>query len=195
MVKSENTIYINLNNLFLNQWRLNEEYCMVFICLFIGSAIMAAKDAGDAVSLWQSLVGSTFDSSQLVLIACMGYQFIDEIQLQELRAKNRPLVLAALSERSQWRSSKRSFSSKTFSNRGNSNGSQIKSADHDNDISNGQRLSIQEELENNSLPAVTVQRDDLDDDEICVADILEQVLTLFSLSFMHGLSGWGEEET
>jgi hypothetical protein len=32
---------------------------------------VTTKDAGDAVTLLQSLAGSTFDSSQLVLTACM----------------------------------------------------------------------------------------------------------------------------
>ncbi|KAF5467191.1 hypothetical protein F2P56_017043, partial [Juglans regia] len=39
-----------------------------------GPALVTTKDAGDAVTLLQSLAGSTFDSSQLVLTACMGYQ-------------------------------------------------------------------------------------------------------------------------
>lgn len=48
----------------------------------------------------QSLAGSTFDSSQLVLTACMGYQNVHEIRLLELRSKHRPAVIAALEERS-----------------------------------------------------------------------------------------------
>lgn len=51
---------------------------------------MTTKDAGDAVTLLQSLAGSTFDSSQLVLTACMGYQAVGEARLQELRNKHRP---------------------------------------------------------------------------------------------------------
>eukprot|EP01018_Ginkgo_biloba_P019483 Gb_00844 [translate_table: standard] len=65
-----------------------------------GPALVTTKDAGDAVTLLQSLAGSTFDSSQLVLTACMGYQVLDEIRLQELRVKHRPAVLAAIHERS-----------------------------------------------------------------------------------------------
>ena len=58
----------------------------------------------------QSLVGSTFDSSQLVLTACMGYQAMDEIKLQQLRDKHCPSVIGAMEERSRglrvWKDSK-----------------------------------------------------------------------------------------
>lgn len=60
---------------------------------------MTTKDAGDAVTLLQSLAGSTFDSSQLVLTARMGYQSVDETGLQELRNKHRPSVLSSMEER------------------------------------------------------------------------------------------------
>lgn len=62
--------------------------------------MVTTKDAGDAVTLLQSLAGSTFDSSQLVLTACMGYQNINEVRLQQLRNKHRPAVIAAIEERS-----------------------------------------------------------------------------------------------
>ncbi|KAA8534312.1 hypothetical protein F0562_031861 [Nyssa sinensis] len=65
-----------------------------------GPALVTTKDAGDAVTLLQSLAGSTFDSSQLVLTACMGYQNVNEARLQELRNKHRPAVRAAVEERS-----------------------------------------------------------------------------------------------
>ncbi|KAK1285710.1 hypothetical protein QJS10_CPB20g00739 [Acorus calamus] len=65
-----------------------------------GPALVTTKDAGDAVTLLQSLAGSTFDSSQLVLTACMGYQAVNEAKLQELRNKHRPSVIAAMEERS-----------------------------------------------------------------------------------------------
>ncbi|WOG96200.1 hypothetical protein DCAR_0415533 [Daucus carota subsp. sativus] len=65
-----------------------------------GPALVTTKDAGDAVTLLQSLAGSTFDSSQLVLTACMGYPNVNESRLQELRNKNRPAVRAAAEERS-----------------------------------------------------------------------------------------------
>lgn len=62
--------------------------------------MVTTKDAGDAVTLLQSLAGSTFDSSQLVLTACMAYQNVKETRLQELRDKHRPSVKASLEERS-----------------------------------------------------------------------------------------------
>ncbi|EOY18467.1 Ypt/Rab-GAP domain of gyp1p superfamily protein isoform 5 [Theobroma cacao] len=65
-----------------------------------GPALVTTKDAGDAVTLLQSLAGSTFDSSQLVLTACMGYQNVNEKRLHELREKHRPAVIAAIEERS-----------------------------------------------------------------------------------------------
>ncbi|XP_050211861.1 uncharacterized protein LOC126662018 [Mercurialis annua] len=74
-----------------------------------GPALVTTKDAGDAVTLLQSLAGSTFDSSQLVLTACMGYQNVDEIRLQELRNKHRPAVIDTIEERTKglqaWRDS------------------------------------------------------------------------------------------
>ncbi|KAF5475950.1 hypothetical protein F2P56_007703 [Juglans regia] len=65
-----------------------------------GPALVTTKDAGDAITLLQSLAGSTFDSSQLVLTACMGYVAVTEVRLQELRQKHRPAVLAIVEERS-----------------------------------------------------------------------------------------------
>ncbi|KAJ0978183.1 hypothetical protein J5N97_013657 [Dioscorea zingiberensis] len=83
-----------------------------------GPALVTTKDAGDAVTLLQSLTGSTFDSSQLVLTASMGYQAVNELKLQELRKKHRPAVLAAMEERSKglrvWRDSK-GLASKLYS--------------------------------------------------------------------------------
>ncbi|KAG2730049.1 hypothetical protein I3760_01G275800 [Carya illinoinensis] len=79
-----------------------------------GPALVTTKDAGDAVTLLQSLAGSTFDSSQLVLTACMGYQNVNETRLQDLRSKHRPAVISTLEERSKglqvWRDSKDSGS-------------------------------------------------------------------------------------
>ncbi|MFS7949985.1 putative Rab-GTPase-TBC domain-containing protein [Helianthus anomalus] len=64
-----------------------------------GPALVTTKDAGDAITLLQSLAGSTFDSSQLVLTACMGYHNVNESRLKVLRNKHRPTVKAALEER------------------------------------------------------------------------------------------------
>lgn len=93
---------------------------MQFYCLYAraGPAIVTTKDAGDAITLLQSLVGSTFDSSQLVLTACMGFLAITESRLQELREKHRPSVLAIVEERSKkgqaWKDSK-GLASKLYS--------------------------------------------------------------------------------
>ncbi|PIN16725.1 Ypt/Rab GTPase activating protein [Handroanthus impetiginosus] len=87
-----------------------------------GPALVTTKDAGDAVTLLQSLAGSTFDSSQLVLTACMAYQNVHEARLQELRNKHRPTVMAALEERSKGvRASKdsRALASKFYSFKSN----------------------------------------------------------------------------
>ena len=46
------------------------------------------KDAGDAITLLQSLAGSTFYSSQLLLTACMGFSGVTDARLLELRKKN-----------------------------------------------------------------------------------------------------------
>ncbi|KAL8507041.1 hypothetical protein ACS0TY_017789 [Phlomoides rotata] len=74
-----------------------------------GPTLVTTKDAGDVVTLLQSLAGSTFNSRQLVLTAFMGYQNITEERLQELRNKHRPAVRASLDERSKgmraWRDS------------------------------------------------------------------------------------------
>ncbi|CAI0411594.1 unnamed protein product [Linum tenue] len=75
-----------------------------------GPALVTTKDAGDAVTLLQSLAGSTFDSSQLVLTASMGFQNVNETRLRELGNKHRPAVMAALEERTKglqaWRDTK-----------------------------------------------------------------------------------------
>ncbi|XP_012082251.1 EVI5-like protein isoform X1 [Jatropha curcas] len=75
-----------------------------------GPALVTAKDAGDAITLLQSLTGSTFDSSQLVFTACMGFLAVNEAKLQELREKHRPAVLLVIEERSKggraWKDSK-----------------------------------------------------------------------------------------
>eukprot|EP00261_Vitis_vinifera_P022045 XP_010653475.1 PREDICTED: TBC1 domain family member 8B isoform X3 [Vitis vinifera] len=83
-----------------------------------GHALVTTKDAGDAITLLQSFAGSTFDSSQLVLTACMGYLAVTEARLQELRKKHRPAVLGVIEERSKegrvWKDSK-GLASKLYS--------------------------------------------------------------------------------
>ncbi|KAK1411836.1 hypothetical protein QVD17_32624 [Tagetes erecta] len=61
----------------------------------LGSTI----DAGDAITLLQSLVGSTFDSSNLVVTACISFSDVTEDTLHTLRQKHRPDVIAAVQER------------------------------------------------------------------------------------------------
>ena len=80
--------------------------------------MVTTKDAGDAITLLQSLSGSTFDSSQLVLTACMGFLAVTEARLQELREKHRPAILVVVNERSKrgrvWKDSK-GLASKLYS--------------------------------------------------------------------------------
>ncbi|CAN4121624.1 unnamed protein product [Withania somnifera] len=72
-----------------------------------GPAVVTTKDAGDAITLFQSLTGSTFDSSQLVLTACMGFLNVTEDRLLALREKHRPAVLAVTQEISKEGSAKK----------------------------------------------------------------------------------------
>ena len=67
--------------------------------LLVGHALGTTKDAGDAITLLQSLVGSTFDSSTLVVTACISFSYVTQDMLQELRQKHRPDVVAAHEER------------------------------------------------------------------------------------------------
>ncbi|KAL6644855.1 hypothetical protein ACP70R_016463 [Stipagrostis hirtigluma subsp. patula] len=83
-----------------------------------GPALVTTKDAGDAITLLQSLAGSTFDSSQLVLTACMGFQSVREMGLQVLRTKHRPEIITAMEERSKDRNSwkdKKGLATKLYS--------------------------------------------------------------------------------
>ncbi|CAN6723771.1 unnamed protein product [Malus baccata var. baccata] len=83
-----------------------------------GPALVTTKDAGDAITSLQSLAGSTFDSSQLVLTACMGFLAVTESRLKELRDKHWPAVLAIVEERFKqgqaWKDSK-GLASKLYS--------------------------------------------------------------------------------
>ncbi|EOA28762.1 hypothetical protein CARUB_v10024994mg [Capsella rubella] len=83
-----------------------------------GPAIVATQDAGDAITSLQSLASSTFDSSQLVLTACMGYISTNEARLEELRKIHRPAVLEIVEERIQkgrvWKD-KKGLASKLYS--------------------------------------------------------------------------------
>lgn len=98
-----------MNFFFMEDFLILQNLISLFFFFFAGPALVTTKDAGDAVTLLQSLTGSTFDSSQLVLTACMGYQNVNEKRLQELRNKHRAAVIAAVEERSKglraWRDS------------------------------------------------------------------------------------------
>ncbi len=62
--------------------------------------LMQKRDTGDAVTMLQSMGEATFDSSQLVLAACLGFHDFHEDHLEQLRNHHRPSVLSALHERS-----------------------------------------------------------------------------------------------
>ncbi|KAK9068487.1 hypothetical protein SSX86_012601 [Deinandra increscens subsp. villosa] len=64
-----------------------------------GPDLGTAMDAGDTIILIQSLLGSTFDSSNLVVTACISFSDVTEDRLRELRQKHRPDVIAAVEER------------------------------------------------------------------------------------------------
>ncbi|CAI0472474.1 unnamed protein product [Linum tenue] len=102
-----------------------------------GPALLTTKDAGDAVTLLQSLAGSTFDSSQLVLTACVGFLAITEARLVELRDKHRVSVLEAMEERSRqgkvWKDSK-SLATKLYSFK-HDKGRDGRSSEGDNSLS------------------------------------------------------------
>ncbi|KAJ4825968.1 hypothetical protein Tsubulata_007727 [Turnera subulata] len=125
-----------------------------------GPALVTAKDAGDAITLLQSLTGSTFDSSQLVLTACMGFLSVTEDKLQELREKHRPAVLEIIEERSKkgrvWKDSK-GLASKLYSfkhDRG-SGGEQKKTCEESSNLDD--LLTGPADPEANSLPDLQEQ--------------------------------------
>ncbi|CAI9268107.1 unnamed protein product [Lactuca saligna] len=64
-----------------------------------GPDLCTTRDAGDAITSMQSLVSSTFDSSNLVVTACISFSYVTEDTLQQLREKHRPDVIAAVEER------------------------------------------------------------------------------------------------
>eukprot|EP00850_Spirogloea_muscicola_P009088 SM000050S17013 [mRNA] locus=s50:398100:404200:+ [translate_table: standard] len=61
--------------------------------------LIATNDPGDCVAMLQSIAGATFDSSHIVYSACMGYSFITEELLEEMRARHRLTVLQQIEER------------------------------------------------------------------------------------------------
>ena len=103
---------------------------------------MTTKDAGDAVTLLQSLAGSTFDSSQLVLTACMGYQTVGEARLQELRNKHRPSVISSMEQRAKglrvWRDTN-SLASKLYNFKRDTEPLVSLSEEQSNDLKDGDK--------------------------------------------------------
>eukprot|EP00850_Spirogloea_muscicola_P015091 SM000113S24047 [mRNA] locus=s113:135719:141922:- [translate_table: standard] len=61
--------------------------------------LIATNDPGDCVAMLQSIAGATFDSSHIVYSACMGYSFITEELLEEMRSRHRLTVLQQIEER------------------------------------------------------------------------------------------------
>ncbi|OEL24994.1 hypothetical protein BAE44_0013989 [Dichanthelium oligosanthes] len=107
-----------------------------------GPALVTTKDAGDAVTLLQSLAGSTFDSSQLVLTACMGYQAVGEARLRELRNKHRPSVISSMEQRARglrvWRDTN-SLASKLYNFKRDTEPLVSLSEEQSNDLTDGDK--------------------------------------------------------
>ncbi|XP_062225311.1 uncharacterized protein LOC133923979 isoform X2 [Phragmites australis] len=105
-----------------------------------GPALVTTKDAGDAITLLQSLAASTFDSSQLVLTACMGYQAVGEARLQELRNKHRPSVISSMEQRAKglrvWRDTN-GLASKLYNFKRGPESLVSLSEEQSNDLTNG----------------------------------------------------------
>jgi hypothetical protein len=150
----------------------------------VGPALVTSKDAGDAVTLLQSLAGSTFDSSQLVLTASMGYQNVNEARLQELRSKHRPAVIAALEERSKglraWRDSQ-GLASKLYGFKHDPKSMIIEAnkTEQSSDTQTNGCLSRSESGSTNSDEILISLNGDLEVDS--VKDLQEQVICVFFL--------------
>ena len=157
--------------------------------LLVGPALVTTKDAGDAVTLLQSLAGSTFDSSQLVLTACMGFQNVNETRLRELRTKHRPAVVTAIEERSKglraWKDSQ-GLASKLYSFKHDSKSSMVEtmnSSQVNGGLSGPESGSTNAEEILITLPG---------EDEIDSApDLQDQVVYMlpFFLSLLYGFKG------
>ncbi|XP_039022256.1 EVI5-like protein [Hibiscus syriacus] len=100
-------------------------------------AIVTTKDAADAITLLQSLAGSTFDSSQLVLTACMGFLAVTDDKLNKLREKHRQTVLMIVGERakgSQVSEDSKRIASKLYSFKQNRGQDETDPADDDRNM-------------------------------------------------------------
>ena len=116
----------------------------------VGPALVTTKDAGDTITLLQSLAGSTFDSSQLVLTACMGFLAVTDAKLQELREKHRPAVLLVVEERIKggqvWKDSK-GLASKLYSFK-HEHGSLQEEIKPDEDLADGNTSKLEPRTSN-----------------------------------------------
>ncbi|KAB1669180.1 hypothetical protein ES319_1Z068700v1 [Gossypium barbadense] len=150
-------------------------------------ALVTTKDAGDVITMLQSLAGSTFDSSQLVLTACMGFLAVTEGKLQKLREKHRPTVLMIVKERAQGAQvskNSKGIATKLYSFKQNRGQEEINPAEDDGNVckleprsSDLDKLlcSLNADLEVGSLPSLRDQVDRMKV-ELCRADELEIAL-------------------
>lgn len=157
--------------------------------LLVGPALVTTKDAGDAVTLLQSLAGSTFDSSQLVLTACMGYQNVNETRLRELRTKHRPAVVTAIEERSKglraWKDSQ-GLASKLYSFKHDSK-SMIIETKNSSQINGDLSRSESGSTNADEILISLTGEDEIDS----VPDLQDQVV--YMLSFLLSLLSWFKE--
>jgi len=138
--------------------------------------LMLQRDTGDAVAMLQSMGEATFDSSQLVLAACLGFSDVHEVRLEQLRNQHRPSVLSALHERSLelhlWHSTN-GVSAKT--------GSLVDQTVGRSPPLRNSMISVQEKLKHVSKPGtgrdldILLERVDLNVEEAGSMDLREQV--------------------
>ncbi|KAG4216061.1 hypothetical protein ERO13_A01G218050v2 [Gossypium hirsutum] len=146
-------------------------------------ALVTTKDAGDVITMLQSLAGSTFDSSQLVLTACMGFLAVTEGKLQKLREKHRPTVLMIVKERAQGAQvskNSKGIATKLYSFKQNRGQEEINPAEDDGNVckleprsSDLDKLlcSLNADLEVGSLPSL---RDQVDRMKVELCRLLEE---------------------
>jgi hypothetical protein len=144
--------------------------------VFSAGKLMLQRDTGDAVAMLQSMGEATFDSSQLVLAACLGFSDVHEDRLEQLRNQHRPSVLSALHERSLelhlWHSTN-GVAAKT--------GSLVDQTVGRSLPLRNSMISVQEKLEHVSKPGtgrdldILLERVDLNVEEAGSMDLREQV--------------------
>lgn len=144
------------------------------------------------MTLLQSLAGSTFDSSQLVLTACMGYQNVNETRLQELRNKHRHAVIVAVEERAKglraWRKDSQGLASKlyNFTHDPKSMMIETKKAERLTETQTNGNLSRSESGSSNADDILITLTGDAEIGSL--PDLQEQVAYIFTIpSFFHNL--------